>query len=407
MLKKISFTLSSLILSTILLTSCSPRVLDETNPDDISAFAEANIEATGDSNNNVYIENFVTNSLRNTFNDYDKNKNGFIEPQELPQAPNSFKKLDKNNDNRLTFDEIKYSSDDIKKMSQNVYSFYEKMFSDFDTNKNGSLSLDEMSTYDNLKGFSPLNTWNTLKNNYAKNNSSGNLNLNQFITFMNNSFLEMQKSTSFNASLKPTSLKASATNKLPVVLVQGYAEPSWYFMYGIYRNLKKNGWENIYPVNLFPNIADIKEQAKIVGAKIEQAKKEQGVSKVEYVAHSMGGLIGRYYIQELNGANNINHYVSVATPHYGTYVAWAGPGDGAKQMRPNSDFLTKLNSYNGSNNISYTSIWTKTDEIVVPAESALLRTSKLMPDVKYVGHFFIMWSDTTYKQIRDALNDAN
>ncbi|RYG07017.1 MAG: alpha/beta hydrolase [Chitinophagaceae bacterium] len=185
---------------------------------------------------------------------------------------------------------------------------------------------------------------------------------------MNNLFLELNKK--YANYKNPT---VNRNNKLPVVIVQGYAEPSWYFMYGIYRDLRKNDWQALYPVNLFPNITDIKEQAKIVARKIDEAKKEQKVNKVNYVAHSMGGLIGRYYIQEMRGANNIDHYVSISTPHYGTHVSWLGLGEAAKQMRPGSEFLTKLNAnYPIYGSVKYTSIWTKTDEIVIPAENAVL-----------------------------------
>jgi triacylglycerol lipase len=119
----------------------------------------------------------------------------------------------------------------------------------------------------------------------------------------------------------------------------------------------------------------------------------------------MGGLIGRYYIQDLNGANNIDHYVSIATPHYGTYLSWLGIGEGAKQMRPGSDFLTKLNSGNPIRaNIKYTSIWTKTDEIVIPSSNSVLLGSTVMPDIGFVGHLLILWAPKTYTQIREALD---
>src|SRR5690606_19193206 len=197
---------------------------------------------------------------------------------------------------------------------------------------------------------------------------------------------------------------ARLSTKLPVVLVPGYAEPSWYFLYGIYNTLKKSGWNSIYPINLFPNITDITEQAKIVAARIEKAKREQQVNRVDYVAHSMGGLIGRYYIQDLRGAASINNYISVATPHYGTYASWLGVGEAAVQMRPGSSFVSKLNTGNPLvPNVKYTSIWTKTDELVIPQKSAMLQGSRIMEPVKYTGHFLILWSPQSYKQIKDTL----
>lgn len=398
--------LSLLAVFSILLGGCSNKENVVTAEDQSSILSnDASIEANLDTG---IIDNFVTNATRKVFDEYDKNKNGFIEASELPYAPNSFKKLDRNKDNKLSFDEAKYSLEDTKKISLNIYNFYNLLFNAADTNDDGYLSIDEMTKNTELSNIQDLNAFSQLKNSMSKNGVSQKININQFSNFMNSSFLELQRTNLLAKFPKSATVSTTDSNKLPIILVQGYSEPSWYFMYGIYRNLKKNGWANIYPVNLFPNIADITEQAKIVSAKIEQAKKENNVSKVDYIAHSMGGLIGRYYIQNMNGVSSINHYISISTPHYGTYVAWAGPGEAGKQMRPGSDFLTKLNTGNPiQGNISYTSIWTKTDEIVIPAENALLRGSKIMPEIKNVGHFLIMWSNDTYKQIRDALTDKN
>lgn len=395
--------LSLLAVFSILLGACNNKGNLVTNEEQSSILSnEASIEATL---NTGAIDNFVTNTTRKVFDEYDKNKNAFIETSELPYAPNSFKKLDRNKDSKLSFDEVKYSLEDTKKISLNIYNFYNLLFKTTDSNDDGYLTYDEIAKSSELSNIQDLNAFSQLKNSMSKIGSQK-ITINQFSNFMNTSFLELQRTNLLAKFPKSTNL--STSGKLPVVLVQGYAEPSWYFMYGIYRNLKKSGWANIYPVNLFPNISDIKEQAKIVEAKIEQAKKENNVSKVDYVAHSMGGLIGRYYIQEMNGVNSINHYVSISTPHYGTYVAWAGPGEAGKQMRPGSDFLTKLNTGNPiQGNVSYTSIWTKTDEIVIPAENALLKGAKTMPEIKNVGHLLIMWSADTYKQIKDALTDKN
>ena len=324
-----------------------------------------------------------------------------IEPSELPEAPNAFNDMDKDKNKKLSFNESMPSNDRVKQMSGWIFNFYKGMAKSIDLDGDKLLSAKEMGSSKELEVFKDLNYWDRNYGALSKNTGSKGINYSQFNVFMNNIFLELNKK--YSNYKNPN---VNKNNKLPVIIVQGYAEPSWYFMYGIYRDLRKNDWQALYPVNLFPNITDVKEQAKIVARKIDQAKKEQGVNKVDYVAHSMGGLIGRYYIQEMNGANSIDHYVSISTPHYGTYVAWLGIGEAAKQMRPGSEFLTKLNADNplyGS--IKYTSIWTKTDEIVLPAENAILRNSRVMPEVKNVGHLLILWSDETYKQIKEALSD--
>ena len=56
----------------------------------------------------------------------------------------------------------------------------------------------------------------------------------------------------------------------------------------------------------------------------------------------MGGLISRYYLQELGGASRCQGLYTIATPHNGSYVAYLYPGRGTSQMRPESEFLFQL-----------------------------------------------------------------
>jgi triacylglycerol lipase len=60
------------------------------------------------------------------------------------------------------------------------------------------------------------------------------------------------------------------------------------------------------------------------------------------VAFSMGGLVSRYYLQQLGGAARCDGLYTIATPHNGSYIAYLYPGRGTKQMRPESDFLAGL-----------------------------------------------------------------
>ncbi|GIW22166.1 MAG: hypothetical protein KatS3mg068_1173 [Candidatus Sericytochromatia bacterium] len=375
-------------------SSISNVILDNSN------FENINTKIVYDINKeNVSIENFIISTNRLIFEEYDNNRNGIIELSELREAPESFRAMDKNNDKKLTFNEITIDQNRIRQQSKWINNFYRQLFDSMDINKDNYVSYNELNLNEDISALNDSQYFTSSSKLLSKNR--GKLNFNSFSSLLNSSFLDLQRKFITNNRVAPD---FNRSGRLPIILVQGYAEPSWYFMYGIYRNLKKNGWNNIYPVNLFPNINDIREQARIIAKKVEQIKEEQKVSKIDYVAHSMGGLIGRYYIQELNGYKNINNYVSIATPHYGTYTAFLGIGEAAKQIRPKSDFLNKLNSGDFIKpGVKYTSIWTKTDEIVIPAESALLQGSNMMPDIKYVGHFFILWSEETYKQIRETL----
>ena len=365
-----------------------------------------------DNKNSLSTKTFIQSSVSNIFSEYDTNKNNFIELSELSGASESFKKMDKNNDGKLTIAEVQPPAERIDQISGMINKFYEDLYQKVNS-ENDKTSA--QNTSEVLETFKETDEWNKAINEISTfSNGKKVINHEQFSSAMNNFFLNLSKKPEISTSSIWSRIKdifkkgeniPAVNSKPPVILVQGYAEPSWYFMYGIYRNLKKSG-RQVFPVNLFPNIGDIREQAKIVANKIEQVKKEQNISKIDYVAHSMGGLIGRYYIQDMGGSDSIDHFVSIATPHYGTYLAWLGIGEAAKQMKPGSDFLAELNRENPiRKGIKYTSIWTKTDEIVLPSSNSVLQGSTVMPNVNFVGHLLILWAPRTYTQITEALDN--
>lgn len=72
--------------------------------------------------------------------------------------------------------------------------------------------------------------------------------------------------------------------------------------------------------------------------------------KVDIVAHSMGGLVARYYLKNNGGASTTKHLVTLGAPNHGTRAADAACATGikcdgqTKEMTTTSDFLKGLNS---------------------------------------------------------------
>ena len=93
--------------------------------------------------------------------------------------------------------------------------------------------------------------------------------------------------------------------------------------------------------------------------------------KFDLVGFSMGGLVTRYYIQRLGGAKRVEHFVTMATPHNGTRMAWLLPGPGVQQMRPRSAFLQDLEKdAHVLRSVKFTSLYTPLDTVILPARSS-------------------------------------
>ena len=67
--------------------------------------------------------------------------------------------------------------------------------------------------------------------------------------------------------------------------------------------------------------------------------------ELDILGFSMGGIIGRYWIQKFNGYQRTRRFISIGSPHKGTLLAQLIPKypfRGISQMKINSKFLREL-----------------------------------------------------------------
>ena len=92
--------------------------------------------------------------------------------------------------------------------------------------------------------------------------------------------------------------------------------------------------------------------------------------RITLIGFSMGTLISRYYLQELEGHRRADAFFSISGPHAGTWTAWFYPGEGVRQMRPGSHFLRELDASVGRlGEMPITCYWTPFDLMILPATS--------------------------------------
>src|ERR1700752_5308299 len=59
------------------------------------------------------------------------------------------------------------------------------------------------------------------------------------------------------------------------------------------------------------NSAPIDELAALLSNQVDRIRRQHGLERLEIVGHSEGGLIGRYYVQKLNGAKHVARLVTL------------------------------------------------------------------------------------------------
>lgn len=126
-------------------------------------------------------------------------------------------------------------------------------------------------------------------------------------------------------------------------------------------------------------------------------------AKLCLVGFSMGGLISRYYLQELEGYKVVSRFFSISTPHHGSYLAYLSSNLGARQMRPGSDFIRFLElSSNRLQGLGCYSYWTPFDLMILPATSSIWEKAENIK-VNSLCHPFMLTNDMV---IADILEKA-
>ena len=124
------------------------------------------------------------------------------------------------------------------------------------------------------------------------------------------------------------------------------------------------------------NARPVEELARVVAERVEQLIRHHSRERIDLVGHSEGGLIGRYYVQKLNGGHRVRHLVTLGTPHRGTPWAYSGylvrrvlPS--LRQMAPGSPLLRDLADDGFPDSVRLTSIYSQGDPFCPPSSCRL------------------------------------
>ena len=96
------------------------------------------------------------------------------------------------------------------------------------------------------------------------------------------------------------------------------------------------------------NVRDIRRSAFLIHRKIERILAQTPSQQIDIIGHSMGGLIGLYYVKKLGGHARVRKLIMMGTPVRGTWAALAGVmtlglwSTSSWQLLPRSRFLDEL-----------------------------------------------------------------
>ena len=208
------------------------------------------------------------------------------------------------------------------------------------------------------------------------------------------------------AAMKMSSPSGDTLHDTPVLLVHGFGHnrSGWT---RLEQRLARRGFGCVYSVNYNPFRHDVPEIASELGTQIERVRDATGAASVNVVGHSLGGVLLRWYVQELGGDEVVDTAITVASPHEGTRAALFGRNRTAHELRPGSWLMRRLADGARPMDVQWVALYSNLDVLVQPASSAMLRDPVLEARnvlVKDRGHIAIMASSKTLDIIVAALD---
>jgi triacylglycerol esterase/lipase EstA (alpha/beta hydrolase family) len=234
--------------------------------------------------------------------------------------------------------------------------------------------------------------------------------------------------------------RPSAAHPYPVVLTEG-TFASMYNSFGALSPDLVNGGYCVYAFNYGQTLpltgiyatGDIAASARQLSSEVNAVLSQTGASKVDIVGWSQGGMMPRYYINDLGGAAKVNVLVGLAPSNYGTTL------DGlvtdiselgslglvtallsvtcaaCTEQIQGSGFLSSLNSVPTAAAVKYVVIETADDEVVTPYTNAFLPAAANVQDITlqnqcpqdHSDHLSIPYDSNALQDVINALGSDN
>lgn len=162
--------------------------------------------------------------------------------------------------------------------------------------------------------------------------------------------------------------------------------------------LEERGYR-VLPISLNPNdgSVSIRRLAEQLRVSINQTIPPQ--DDIALVGFSMGGLVGRSYVQEFEGWRRVTKLLTIATPNQGTTSARLLGATAGPEMTPGSPFLRSLNveRLRELRRVRHGALYSVLDGVIWPSNSSRLPSGwnqtvpaiihgKLLADRRVLAH---------------------
>jgi pimeloyl-ACP methyl ester carboxylesterase len=191
----------------------------------------------------------------------------------------------------------------------------------------------------------------------------------------------------------------------PVLIIHGFLGTRG-SMYMLERRLVQDGFVCVsFNLGTF-NVRDIRRSSFLIHRKIERILAQTPSQRIDIIGHSMGGLIGLYYVKKLGGHTRVRKLIMMGTPIRGTWAALAGVltlglwSTSSWQLLPRSRFLDELAQGPLPPNVEFHTIAAARDWVVpLPTTRIAGANAMTVP----LGHSSLVVSEEVYRRVVNTL----
>ena len=198
--------------------------------------------------------------------------------------------------------------------------------------------------------------------------------------------------------------EAIAPERHPILFVHGWNSSGTVWSTMISRS-KADGWTAAQLHSWSYNTSQSNATtAKLVASKVDSILAATGATKVDVIAHSMGGLSSRYYAKNLGGDVRIDAWVSLGGPNHGTTSAYGCIQTSCLEMRPGSTFLSALNATDETPGAPRYATWWSACDMVIDPDNSVLLSGATNTQTACLDHGALTTDAVVYGQVRDLVH---
>jgi hypothetical protein len=188
----------------------------------------------------------------------------------------------------------------------------------------------------------------------------------------------------------------------PILVLHGYAMNRANFLPLAFR-LSRAGLGPVFGFEYW-TLGRTAAAARQLGWFIDHVRAATGAAEVDVIGHSMGGMVGRYYVSLAGGDGIVRNLVTIGSPHTGTEVSALGVGHPMRELVLGSPLLTRLAAAPPPARTRVIAIWSRGDALVPGARQLALPGAEILmyPDL---GHVALLGSRRVARAVIERLSE--